>query len=289
LENAVFVTPSADVKALAATELVAFVLNGVVGSAAMTSTDSVHELFAGIVAPLKLTDVAVLDVVPRLHVVAALGVGEMASCAGNESVMATFVSGTPLLFGSVIVSRLALPLPCTFVGANALLAATGANATTVNVACADCVLLPCEELTAPAGMVLTYVPATDDTTSTLKVHVPGVPVEAGIVAPVREALVAPAVAFTVPLTQVVLAFGIAATTTLLGRLSVSDVPVALPTFVLISVTVSVDVWPTETEMGLNPLLTPTSAHDAVAVPSSAITSAARATGPTTLEVILTSP
>jgi hypothetical protein len=129
----------------------------------------------------------------------------------------------------------------------------------------------------------------DETTSKLKVHVPGVPVEAGIVAPVREALVAPAVAFTVPLVHVVLAFVGVATTTLVGRLSVSDVPVALPTFVLISVTVSVDVWPAETEMGLNPLLTPTSAHDAVAVPNKAINKAARATGPTVFEVTSLSP
>jgi hypothetical protein len=155
LENAVFVTPCVDVNALAATELVAFALNGVVGSAAITETESVHEPLAGIVAPLKLTDVAVLVAVPRLHVVVALGVGAMASCAGKVSVIATFVSGTPLLFGSVIVSVLGLPLPCTFVGKKALLAATGAKATTVNVACADCVLLPCEDVTAPGGMVLT--------------------------------------------------------------------------------------------------------------------------------------
>ena len=48
-------------------------------------------------------------------------------------------------------------------------------------------------------------------------------------------------ALTVPLAHVVLALAGVATTTLVGRLSVSDVPVALPTFVLISVTVSVDV------------------------------------------------
>ena len=85
---------------------------------------------------------------------------------------------------------------------------------------------------------------------------------AGIVPPLSAAVVPPAVATTVP-PHVLLVFGGDAIVIPAGSESVSDVAVAAPLFVLIKETVSVDFCPAETEMGLKPLLMPTSARTAV--------------------------
>ena len=60
----------------------------------------------------------------------------------------------PLGLVSVMVSVDAPPLPCTLVGEKALAAVTLAGVDTTRVACAACALVPCDEDTALAGMVL---------------------------------------------------------------------------------------------------------------------------------------
>ncbi len=114
--------------------------------------------------------VAVVDTVPAPHVVVGLGVGATEIPAGSGSVSEAFVSATPFGLVNVIVIRDvgagSVVLPCRNVGLNALAPVAARNAATVSVADAACALLPCDEETAFAGMVLMNTPATGPTTST---------------------------------------------------------------------------------------------------------------------------
>ena len=100
------------------------------------------------------------------------------------------------------------------------------------------------------------------------------PTAAGIVPPENEKLVAPDTAVTPP-PQVLDAFAGVAMTTVPGRLSVNAVAVAAAGLLLIRMTVSVDVCPAETLVGLNVLLTPMAARATDGTTSTAANSALR--------------
>ena len=82
----------------------------------------------------------------------------------------TLVIGTPLGFVSVMVIVDALPPPCTACGANALVPVMFASDVATSVAWVACVLLPSEDATVPAGIVLMYVPGVFDSTATVTWH-----------------------------------------------------------------------------------------------------------------------
>jgi len=136
--------------------LVTLPLAGVFGAEATTSNFTVQLPFAGIVPPVKLALVApaFAVTVPPTHVVDELGVGAMASPAGSASLNVALVSCTPLGLASVIVTVDGLPFPCRFAGANTFVPVMCRSAATVSVACAACALDPCDDVTAPAGIVL---------------------------------------------------------------------------------------------------------------------------------------
>ena len=151
-----------------------------------------------------------------------------------------------------------------FVGRNAFAPVTERSAATVSVAEAFCGLVPCDELTAPDGIVLMYTPGAGDTTVTCIEHWPATPAAAaGIVPPENDKEPLPGVAVTEPPTHVVEAFAGFATTTLPGSVSVNATAVAGAEFELSRMTVSVDVCPAETLVGANVLLSPTDANAAV--------------------------
>jgi hypothetical protein len=129
---------------------------------------------------------------------------------------------------------------------------------TVKTALAGAALLPLSVTKPPAATVLVRLPAEAAVTSTLTVQEPaaaGLRVAIGIVPPVKVTVLPPAEAVTV-LPQVLLAFGVAAISMPLGKLSVSEVMVsAASTLELNSVTVRVDVPPALIVVGLKLLLT----------------------------------
>ena len=234
--------------------------------------------FAGMVPPERLALFAVVVTVPAPQVVDALGTGATASDAtGSVSVNAAAVSATPLGLVNVIVTVDGVPPPCRLAGAKALAPVTGRSAATVSVADAACALAPCEEVTAFAGIVLMNTPAVSESTSTCTVHCPATrPTAAGIVPPEKEKLPVPEVAVTVPPTHVVDAFGVAAMTTVPGRLSVNVAAVAAAGLLLIRMTVSVDDCPAETLIGLKVLLTPIAANATAGTSRAVASSALRA-------------
>jgi hypothetical protein len=129
---------------------------------------------------------------------------------------------------------------------------------TVKTALAGAALFPLLVTKPPAATVLVRLPAEAAVTFTLTAQVPveaGLRLAAGIVPPVKVTVLPPAGAVTV-LPQVVLAFGVAAITMPLGKLSVSEVMVsAVSTLELDSVMVRVDTPPALIEAGLKLLLT----------------------------------
>ena len=130
---------------------------------------------------------------------------------------------------------------------------------TVKVALAGAALLPLSVTKPPAATVLTRLPAEAAVTSTLTAQEPAAAelrVATGIVPPVKVTVLPPAGAVTAPPLQVVLAFGVAAISKPLGKLSVSEVMVsAVSTLELDSVMVRVDVPPALIVVGLKLLLT----------------------------------
>ena len=134
----------------------------------------------------------------------------------------------------------------------------GPVAKTNKVAAAGATLLPLLVCKAPPASVLTNLPAVVEVTFTVIVQVPGVP--AGIVEFVDKlTVVPPGVALTTPpplppLPQVVLAFGVGAITSPVGKVSMSGaVKVATLRFGLDSVMVRGEVPPVLMKTGLKPL------------------------------------
>jgi hypothetical protein len=154
----------------------------------------------------------------------------------------------------VITKVKVLAAPGMMVGNVKLLTTVGGNKV-FNGACAGLTLLPLLVCNAPAGMLLTAVPPVVLVTGTLTVQVPGAP--AGMAAPLaRLMLLPPAVAVTVPLAQVVLAAGVAATVTPAGKVSKKlATKAALVALLLLSVMVKVDTPPAAMVTGLNTLAT----------------------------------
>ncbi len=127
---------------------------------------------------------------------------------------------------------------------------------TVKVAAADTALLPLLVCRALAGSVLRKLPAAGTVTSTVTVQVPGmVELPAGIERPAGKVTVM-ALVVTAPLpVQVVLAFGVGAITTPLGKVSMSAaLKVATLAFGLASVMVRVEPPPGLVVVGLKALV-----------------------------------
>src|ERR1019366_7379416 len=124
--------------------------------------------------------------------------------------------------------------------------------TTVKVATAAAALLPLPVTKAPAGSVLMYEPPRAAVTSTVSVQLP----LAGIERPAGKVTVEfPATATGTPApVQVEAAFGVAAITTPLGKVSTSEaVRVATSSSGLLKVTVSVEIPPALMVAGLKAL------------------------------------
>ncbi len=157
---------------------------------------------------------------------------------------------------TVMVSKVLPPDTMEF-GENTLAMLGGLIASSVSVVGLG--LLPLLVTNAPAGMVFTKLPPAVARTSTLMMHVPGVPsaAAAGIAAPVfKVTVLALATAVTVPAVHVVLAFGVAAITRFVGNVSTkAAVSVAAVRLLLDTVIVSVLVPPTATVFGAANALT----------------------------------
>ena len=162
--------------------------------------------------------------------------------AGRLSVNAAPVSGLPLeLF--IWMVKVDTPPPGIVAGANVLVPVGEESVDTESVALAGVPLLtPWLVESAPAGIVLMWLPGTVEVTSAWKVQLPGVePTWAGIVAPLIASEPLPAAAVTVAPEQVVEAFGVGAITTPAGRESVTAAPVKSVNASLKRKTVKVEV------------------------------------------------
>ena len=127
----------------------------------------------------------------------------------------------------------------------------GAGVVTVKVATAGAVLLPLSVFKSPAPKELMKLPALAAITCTLTVQEP----LAGIAPPVSVTDELPASAITVP-PQVLLAFGVGATSTPVGRLSTSGAfRLATVSLALFNVSVRVEIPPALIVAGLNALPT----------------------------------
>ena len=157
------VAPSAVVSAPAGIVLVTALFWNAVGLRATTCTVIVHDPVAGIVPPASaivagLVAGAEAVAVPGPQVVAAFDGVAIVSAAGSVSVIAALVSGIGFELFNVIVSVdtdvWVTPLPCTTFGENALTPVMFTGADTTSVACADCALVPFDDVTALAGIEL---------------------------------------------------------------------------------------------------------------------------------------
>ena len=157
---------------------------------------------------------------------------------GNVSLNATPVSATVLAAGLVMVNVSDVVALRAIVDGLKTLAIDG-GATTVSIAVLLVVPVPPSvEVTAP--VVLLLLPAVVPVTSAEKVQVEPAPGDAVNVPPDRLMVPLPAVAVIVPLPQEPVTFGVFATTTPAGKLSVKATPLsALAVFGLVMVKLSV--------------------------------------------------
>src|SRR5258708_2799986 len=178
------------------------------------------------------------------------GVPAITTLAGSVSVkVSADLAGDPAGFVTVKVSVEVCPTP-TVVGAKALVSAgrgctVSPELVTLLVMCAVAPMF---------ALVLLYGPPTTfEVTSTVMTHEA---CAAFIVAPVTVTVPLPAAAVTTPVPDghVVVIFGVAATSTLAGSVSVKLIPASagLPAL-LVSVEVSVEVPPTSIALGANAL------------------------------------
>ena len=138
------------------------------------------------------------------------------------------VAAEALLLPKIIVMVEVPPAPIT-PGENCLVTVGGVE---INISALvdKSLLAPSKVVRLPEGIVLIYVPEILLSTLTLTVQDP----LAGIVAPVRIMLVAELAADTKPLAQVVLAFGVCATTNPVGKVSVNEAIVSADALGLVS-------------------------------------------------------
>jgi hypothetical protein len=221
----------------------------------VTETVIAQLALAGSEAPESATLVApaAAVTVPLVHVVAAFGAGATFTLAGSVSVTPTAVSAIAVfeVFATVIV-RVEVPFTAIAAGAKLFVTASPDALPTLSSADAAAPLVaPCVVTIALAGIVFVQIPAVELATVTVMVHVPF-----AATLPAASATEAdPATAVTVPVPQVVDAFGVAATTTLAGSASVNVMPesAALPAAVFATLIVNVDVPPTGIDAGANTL------------------------------------
>src|SRR5438105_2481184 len=148
-----------------------------------------------------------------------------------------------------MVSTLVSPVPIEL-GAKAFV--TVSVFATTRLAFAAAVLAPALVLvSAPAAMVLLYVPTTALATLTVTVQFP----DAGIVAPASATLAPLLAAVTVPPAQVVAPLALAVFTRLAGYVSVKAAPVTAAAFGFVSVMVSTDVSFVPMDAGANAFAT----------------------------------
>jgi hypothetical protein len=195
---------------------------------------------------------AVATTVPLGHVVAAFGVAAIVTPVGKVSVRAIPVSATApeAVFGIVIVN-VEVPPEAIDVGENAFAIESDAGVI-VRFAVAGAPFdTVCVSFSAAVGIVLVYVFATVPVTLTVIVHDD----DAASVPPLSATLPPPATATTVPLGQVVAAFGVAAIVTPVGNASVNAMPVSAtaPEAVFGIVMVRVEVPPEAIDVGKNAL------------------------------------
>lgn len=197
--------------------------------------------FAPTLPPLSITLVApgAAAIVPPPHVVVAPGDAATEIPIGRLSVSDIPLSATEpvAVFGIVMVRTELLPAVID-VGEKALLIATG-GATSRSAVAGAVLDAPCVDVTAFAGIVFVYVPGVEAVTDTVMVQFK----PAARPPPVSATLDPPLVAVAVPEPQVVAAFGVAATTTPVGNVSVNARPesAVAPVAVFLTVTVKVEV------------------------------------------------
>jgi hypothetical protein len=221
--------------------------------APVTVTLNWHWLFVLIVVPesvMVFVPLMVRLLVPPQTLLVPL---TTVSPVGSVSLKATPVKATVLAAGLVMVNcNDVVAFSAMLVGLKTL--AIDGGATTVRTA----VLLvapvpPSVEVIAP--VVLLLLPALVPVTSTEKVHVDPAAGDAVSVPPDRLMVLLPAVAVIVPLPQEPVTFGVAATTTPAGKLSVKPTPLrALAVFGLVMVKLSVLLVFNATVVGLKALL-----------------------------------
>jgi hypothetical protein len=217
---------------------------------AVTLTLTVQVPLAAIVPPEKLNEVfpAVgAKVGDPQHVVATLGVAATCNPAGNESLKATPVKAVPAL-GLVIVKVSVLSPPTGIELGEKSFAMLG-GASTVNVSVPVLPVPPLVEVTFP--VVFTFAPLVVAVTTTETVQVP----LAAMVPPEKLKDVFPAAGVKVAEPQPVeVAFGVAATCSPAGKVSLKATPVsAVPAFGLVIVKVNVLTPPTAIRLGANAL------------------------------------
>ena len=205
------------------------------------------------------------ETVPLPQVVDALGAAAMVTPLGSASLAVRPVSATApaAVFASVIV-RVEVPFTEIEPGANALESVTFGARTTVSTALAAAPLVaPCVLVSAPAGMVFVYPPATALVTFTVTVHVAAAPT----LPPLSATREPPGAAVTLPLPHVVEAFGVAAIATLAGKASVSAMPLSAtdPLAVFAIVIVSAEMPVSGIVAGLKALLSVTFGTETVSV------------------------
>ena len=212
-----------------------------------TFTVTVHEAFAGIVAPVmaSVEPPAIAATVPP-HVVAPAGVVAFTRLAGYVSVNATPVIAALFVFVSVTVSNAGVPIPVT-VGVNA--SAADGCAITVSVAEAPVAVPALVVVTLPVE--LGYEPAVVLVVFTVIVHAP----LAGTMAPESTRLVPLSAAVTVPPAQVVAPEAEAVFTRPTGYVSVNAAPVTAVVFGFVSVIVRTLVSLVPIEAGVKDLAT----------------------------------
>jgi hypothetical protein len=239
--------------------LAGIVLSQLPGVALVTLTVIVQLAPAPTAPPVRATlgPPAVAEAVPLPHVVAAFGVVPIVTFAGSVSVNATPVSATA--FAAVLATvtvRTDVPPTVIGVGLKAFVNVTSGALTASVAVAADAFDAPCVLVSALAGIVLSQLPGVELVTLTVIVQL----APAATLPPVKATLGPPAVAEAVPLPHVVAAFGVLATVTLAGSVSVKATPLSATAFaaVLATVTVRTDVPPTVIGVGLNALLKVTS-------------------------------
>jgi hypothetical protein len=221
----------------------------------VTFTLNVQVAFAASVPPAStiLEPPAVAFAVPDGHVVVAFGVPAIVTPVGNESVNATPLSETAPgpVFGIVMVKIDALPAAIV-PGANAFASGMPAKPIVRFAVAGVEFVTPWVVFRASATIVFVYVAAAVPVTFTLIVQVP----LAASVPPVSAILEPPPVAVAVPAGHVVEAFGVAATVTPVGNVSVRATleSATAPGTVFGIVIVSVDVPPAKILLGANALL-----------------------------------